>query len=489
MKPFLIFLGILAFWQVTPGYRARQLNSEGAALIQAGHLADAEAKFRQAVQTDPADIDAIVNLGVAIYRQGRFGASIPWFEKGAAARPADPAVHNDLAQAYVRTARPHDAAVEEARACDLDPHNAVYVRYLGDMLLEANDRAGAEKQLRRAAQMDPKSADARLSLARLYVKEDRRGESAANYQASLRLNPRQPDARRELGELYAAGGDYAAAEREFHMAIALESRNALLHQDLGNALLKSGDAAAAEPEFRLAIQLDASLGPAHRDLGLALRDQGNLPGAIEELRRATALMPDDSAVHYMLSQALRRAGHTQDAAAETALAERLSQREKQAPLLVAYGNQAVFLAEHGHAEEALVRIKQALAIDPDDAATQFDYAIVLRHVDRYDDSLSALGKVLARQPDMPGAYYQQGYDYFSEGQLREAVAAFTRAAGLIPGNADVHNGLGVALAASGDTARGRGEIELARRLDPKTKRYQDNLDCLARSLSGCKLYP
>lgn len=80
MTPLSILLGTLVLWQVTPAYRARQLDSEGTALVQSGHLA--EAKFHHALQVDPADADAAINLGVAIHRQGRFAASIPWFEQG-----------------------------------------------------------------------------------------------------------------------------------------------------------------------------------------------------------------------------------------------------------------------------------------------------------------------------------------------------------------------------------------------------------------------
>jgi len=43
MKPSLIVLGIVSFWQVTPAYRARQLNTEGTALVRAGRISDPEA--------------------------------------------------------------------------------------------------------------------------------------------------------------------------------------------------------------------------------------------------------------------------------------------------------------------------------------------------------------------------------------------------------------------------------------------------------------
>lgn len=118
--------------------------------MQVNRPAEAEAQFRQAVELDPENIEAVINLGVAVFKQGRFAESIPFFERGVASRPQDAAVHNDLAQAYVRAGRPHDAAAEMAQGCDLDVKNADYRRFLGDMLGEAGEQRAAEKQLRLA---------------------------------------------------------------------------------------------------------------------------------------------------------------------------------------------------------------------------------------------------------------------------------------------------------------------------------------------------
>jgi Flp pilus assembly protein TadD len=90
---------------------------------------------------------------------------------------------------------------------------------------------------------------------------------------------------------------------------------------------------------------------------------------------------------------------------------------------------------------------------------------------------------------MPAAHYQLGCDYFKKGQYQEAVASFRRAAGLIPGTAAVHNGLGVALAKAGDTAGATAQLALARKLEPKTALYRKNLECVQAPTRGCALAP
>ena len=67
MKSALLLL--ISLLQVTPGHRAQQLNMEGASLIERGRPAEAELKFREALQADPSNIDAVINLGVALFKE------------------------------------------------------------------------------------------------------------------------------------------------------------------------------------------------------------------------------------------------------------------------------------------------------------------------------------------------------------------------------------------------------------------------------------
>jgi Flp pilus assembly protein TadD len=93
-----VLFAAIALLQITPGYRAQQFNAEGIRLMQQDRPSEAESQFRQAVQADPSNLEAVTNLGVAIFKQGRFRESIPFFEQGVASRPEQAALHNDLAR-------------------------------------------------------------------------------------------------------------------------------------------------------------------------------------------------------------------------------------------------------------------------------------------------------------------------------------------------------------------------------------------------------
>ena len=224
-------------------------------------------------------------------------------------------------------------------------------------------------------------------MAKLLARADRRDEAAKAYLTSLGLNPRQPDALRELGELYRFEGDFPKAEEAFHKAIALDPNNAVLHQDLGNTLLKAGENDKAEAELRQSVTLDPRLGGAHRDLGLVLREKGRFEEAVEELQRAAALLPSDSSVHYQLSRDAAAGGKNRGGREGSALSEQLGRKERESQQVLATGQRRTVAGAQGHAQEGLAKIREALQMDPANLTAHFNYALALRHLGRYDESI------------------------------------------------------------------------------------------------------
>lgn len=113
----------------------------------------------------------------------------------------------------------------------------------------------------------------------------------------------------------------------------------------------------------------------------------------------------------------------------------------------------------------------------------------LLQLHQYDQSIHELQEILQKQPDLPGAHYQLGCAYFKKGRFIEAIDSFVEAARLIPGTAEVRNGLGVALAMNNDWPKAIAELEVAHRLESTNKLYEENLKCVRRKLAGCTVEP
>jgi tetratricopeptide (TPR) repeat protein len=79
--------------------QAIQLNNAGVALMQRRRFAQAETKFRSALDVNPTYGIALFNLGLVLAAQGEFNSAITEFRKALAQEPINPKIHFDLARA------------------------------------------------------------------------------------------------------------------------------------------------------------------------------------------------------------------------------------------------------------------------------------------------------------------------------------------------------------------------------------------------------
>ena len=115
---FIAVLGLLAAVAIPNFVRARQHSQQAAAqqwtqqgwqLWQAGKLADAEAKFQQAVQLAPDNADAWNGLGWAQFNAGDSVAAETSFQKALAIETNQPGALNGLGQIYLSQGKYADA--------------------------------------------------------------------------------------------------------------------------------------------------------------------------------------------------------------------------------------------------------------------------------------------------------------------------------------------------------------------------------------------
>jgi tetratricopeptide (TPR) repeat protein len=335
----------------------------GERALEAGHHAEAERWFRQAIEADPRLADAyrglaraLVGLGrdadavAALLRAGQglalaadYDTAIEYLEEAAALAPGSPAVHVALGQALHRADRFERAAAELRRGLELGARDPAVALTLGAALWEAGRVEEAESTYRRmaeapeparsaarqslgglllwlgrhdeaarllaeAAARRPQSAALRFDLARALDGAEHADDAAAAYREALRLAPDHGKAHYRLGLLLDRLGDAdASAEhlarfRELHAAEQARTREAGLERarlDEGYELLQRGRLEDAVRHFR-------SL-PASADTLAGLADAlsllGDVDGATAALERALQLDPDRQDVRLRLAEA------------------------------------------------------------------------------------------------------------------------------------------------------------------------------------------
>jgi tetratricopeptide (TPR) repeat protein len=128
---------------------------------------------------------------------------------------------------------------------------------LAHRLVQAGDRAGAERAFRQALEQASAPAAA-YDLGYLLQQQGRYAEAAMNYQLAVRLAPGRAYVLYDLGSVLAKLGRLNEAAASFERAAALDAANPFILYDWGWALERAGALALAEDKYRHALAAGAN---------------------------------------------------------------------------------------------------------------------------------------------------------------------------------------------------------------------------------------
>ena len=272
---------------------------------------------------------------------------------------------------------------------------------------------------------DPKNAD-RAALLRASLVAERDGAAAAV--AILEKSdidfaaPENEVALRSLCELLAEAGRSDDALARAQTAVAAQPDAPGPRDVLARLLTRMGRGADAMAAFDDALRLDPAFAPALEGKAHLTRAAGDQPGAVALLARAAEAEPRSATYPYQAAQMELAAGRT--APAEALLREAL----RRDPL-------------HAHASNDLAWLLADRGEDLDAALRMATFA------SRADRSASVLDTV--------------GWVHYQRGEYVAAIAVLEEAHGLAPDSPSITYRLGLAVAASGDEARGAELIQEA----------------------------
>ena len=256
-----------------------------------------------------------------------------------------------------------------------------------------------------------------------------RPEAAAAFEAALALDPADVEARNNLGNALHAQGREEEALAHLRLAHAARPDSPQIATNLGNVLV-----ALQRPGEAIAL-FEASL-PHHAarlGLGTALAALGRREEAIVHLEAA-----GKGNVAALRQLAANLAALGRHAEALPRWREALALEPDHAATLAGLGNGLCALRGH---EAGLAAFDAALALAPDLAEAQRGRGHALQALERADEALAAFDAALALRPRFADAQHGRGHVLQSLGRLAEAQAAFEAAVALAPGRPDVYNGL------------------------------------------------
>ena len=135
--------------------RSGYFDQLGVVYLESGDLTSATKAFQKAVQLEPQNSKALYDLGCSNMRQGEFREAVRNLEEAKRFKPDDAEIRFNLAIALRQVKRTTEAIVEMEKAVSLRPDDGEIRLIYGNLLLQANDRAGSLAQYALLKTSDP----------------------------------------------------------------------------------------------------------------------------------------------------------------------------------------------------------------------------------------------------------------------------------------------------------------------------------------------
>lgn len=277
------------------GKPLQDIAARGFDLYRAGKLAEAEALYRQVLETEPRNAPALTVLGTIQAQRGSLAEAARLFEISLEVDPLQPDALYNHGIVLTGLRRFEEALASYNSAIALKPDNPVILNNRGNALAELKRFEEALASYDRAIALRRNYPDAYLNRGLVLAGLNRQEDALASYDRALAIRPDDAGALFHRANALALLKRPGEAVESYDRAIALDPGDALALNNRGNALsdlcrhedaLKSYDRALAlKPDYRDALF----------NRGVALSELRRHEEALASFRRAAAIQPGSAA--------------------------------------------------------------------------------------------------------------------------------------------------------------------------------------------------
>jgi tetratricopeptide (TPR) repeat protein len=454
------------------GAQARKARhaEKGQTYLAAGNFEKARVEFRNVLQIDPKDPEALYQMGAIAERLGNPRQAAQFYQASIDANHDHLGARIRLARLYLFSGAP-DRTLELIKpALEKHPDDARLLTLRAAVRNQQKDMSGALADAERAVVLAPTDEDAVALLAGLYNLRGDKTEAQTLLEQTIRKVPGSVDLRLVLAQFYAQNNHPAEAEALLAKLVEMKPREKAHRLRLALFYVQSNQMDAAERCLRQAVK-DL---PAERSVQFALVDflaaHRGRDQAERELKGMIAAAPDDNELKFALAK-FYAAGNDLEQA--KTLYQSVIDRQKLEPAGLAARDQLALLRlQSGDARGARALVDEVLAKSPRD-----EDALVLRgniELANRDPraAIADLRAVLRDQPTAVGVLRSLARAQLANGEPESAEETLRAAADGNPQNQALRLDLARLLDQLGKPAQAQAIVlELA-------KQAPDNLDVL-----------
>jgi tetratricopeptide (TPR) repeat protein len=385
-------------------------------LLARGQLAEAEALYREVLQSQPDAFWAIEGLAVLCFRQGHVDEAATLFSRGAAINPHSALMHANLGEALRVLGRIDQSLHHLRQAAALNPSLAQVANSLGLIAFQQGRHADAEAACHEAIRLQSKLAAAYINLANVHNACHRAPEAAAALRTALSIEPDNPLALTNLGQVLSEMGDpklLAEAGTLCRRAVALAPQLPQALESLGNVLRAQRRPQDAVACYQRAGKLDRRRAMPHYWIAEVLRERRDYHQAARFYQSACTLEPGEARFHAGKGGLALDRGRPEEAARHFQQALACNPKSAEALHGLGLANRA-----DGRLDDAERNWREALSIDPRLAVSLCALARLQSERGEFEASSALARAALAISPGLVEAYWRLAVN--SKGQLPEA---------------------------------------------------------------------
>jgi Flp pilus assembly protein TadD len=207
---------------------------------RSGDKAGAAESFASVLALEPNDLTAIDYLGWAALRAGKPAEAEAKFRHALDIEPKAPGALSGLAQALEAEKKPEAADAYRSYLAVTPTDSAARARLI-HLLIEQQQNDAALVELGRADAGKPPSLDSLKLRADIQIAQKKYDDAIATLEQALALSPRDAQLIAGLGRTHLQKRDFASAEKQLKAALQLDPKNVTYWKDLGSTYYLSGD--------------------------------------------------------------------------------------------------------------------------------------------------------------------------------------------------------------------------------------------------------
>ena len=419
-----------------------------------GDFRTAEIEYKNVLQFDSSISEAVGNIGLIYYRQGRLVEAYPFLTQARTLAPDNLNYRSKLSALMQQVGIPQEAWEEASFVLEKDPTNKTALFALQNAALSLQRLGDARTLIGGLSTTNP-SAVALLTLGLIDAIESNFDVAEVRFKESIKLDPELGEAHAALGSLHLARNEIDKANSFYQASFDLSKGEPSKQFIYAQYKYRTGDKETAnklieeiledEPRFVPALTLKAQLisSDAKFDEATKLADeilgltpynpdaillssrlklaQNQFDEAILQLERSTEQFPDLDSLEYQLALAHLANNEPIKTSAHLTRTLAINPNHNEAILM-----QAALNARQGDPEAAIIALEEVLHENRENVQAQTLLAQIHLEAEHLDEALmlyQSLGKQLETNPVPPRF---EAEVLLRQGKTDEAKAAFER---------------------------------------------------------------